>query len=267
MRIGALNGTICRLMRLVTNGPVDAIPRKLVVKPKSINYGRFESIPTSLPNRLIYRSWGWDKVGKNHFGYTMPAPILGLYLDPGGTEGVAQKFAPKDIRQIQYRFNKKFDDQDKAKKVRDEWIDDYQHALTIARSIQWDETETWELFRFAEFGRESDLQREYGPLNGMYRGLIQDAFDAGVNLQLIQKVKTKWVKGQSTDEMEPMGFKQAGNIVQVSLEHIWTAADGFQVRVVNCRQNTEIWGMAFTNLTFPELGMLVYPDTDESDWQ
>ena len=241
-------------------------------KSKPTDWGNFQPIPEELPNRLIYRSWGWDKVGKNHFGYTMPAPILGLYLDPGGTEGVAQKFlkgegVPKrDIRQIQYRFNKKFDDQDQAKEVRDRWIEDYQHGLSIARSIQWDETETWELFRFAEFGRESDLQREYGPLNGMYRGLIQDAFDAGVNLQLIQKVKTKWVKGNSTDEMEPMGFKQAGNIVQVSLEHSWTAENGFNVKVVNCRQNTEIWGMDFTDLTFPALGELVYPNTTEEEW-
>lgn len=233
------------------------------------DWGNFTEIPLVAPHRLVFRSFGWDKTGKTHFGLTMPSPVLGLYLDPGGTEGVAQKFIRegKDIRQIQYRFNKKFDDQDKAKEVRDQWIEDYQHALTIARSIQWDETETWELFRFAEFGRESDLQREYGPLNGMYRGLIQDAFDAGVNLQLIQKVKTKWVKGQSTDEIEPVGFKQAGNIVQISLEHLWSAEHGFQVCVKNARQNTELWGMTFDNLTFPELGVLVYSDTQESDWQ
>ena len=243
-------------------------------KAKPVDFGNFQPISEEPSFRLIYRSWGWDKVGKNHFGYTMPDPILGLYLDPGGTEGVAQKFLSgtngwpkKDIRQIQYRFNKKWDDQDKAKEVRDQWMEDYQHALTVARSIQWDETETWELCRFAEFGRESDIQREYGPLNGMYRGLIQDAFDAGVNLQLIQKVKTKWVEGQSTDEMEPMGFKQSGNIVQVSLEHTWSAEDGFQVKIVNCRQNTEVWGETFTNLTFPELGQLVYPDSTEENWQ
>lgn len=243
---------------------------------KGTDWGNFEEIPDMLTNRLIYRSWGWDKVGKNHFGYTMPGPILGLYLDPGGTEGVAQKFlrgevegqGKKDIRQIQYRFNKKFDDQSKAIEVRDQWIEDYAHALEVARSIQWDETETWELFRFAEFGRESDLQREYGPLNGMYRGLIQDAFDAGVNLQLIQKVKTKWVKGNSTDEMEPLGFKQAGNIVQVSLEHSYDPDTGlFKVRVVNCRQNTDIWGMDIEKPTFAKLGTLVYPDTSEEDWE
>ena len=250
-----------------------------MTKIKSVDWGNFTPINESIAYRLIYRSWGWDKVGKNHFGFTMPDPILGLYLDPAGTEGVVQKFLKgengtpkKEIRHIQYRFNKKWDDQDKAKEVRDQWMEDYQHGLTIARSVQIDESELWELCRFAEFGRESDLGREYGPLNGMYRGLIQDAFDAGVNLQLVQKVKTKWVKGESTTDMEPLGFKQAGNIVQVSLEHRYdpepkTITDRFKCVVVNCRQNTDVWGQEFTNLTFPELGQLVYPESSEGDWQ
>ena len=249
-----------------------------MTKTKSVDWGNFTPINESIAYRLIYRSWGWDKVGKNHFGFTMPDPILGMYLDPIGIKGVVEKFIKgyggqpaKEIREVQYRFNKKWDDQDRAKEVRDQWIEDYLHGLTIAKSIQIDESELWELCRFAEFARESAKGREYGPLNGMYRGLIQDAADANVNLQLIQKVKTKWVEGESTKDMEPMGFTQAGNIVQVSLEHRYdpepaTIADRFKCTVVNCRQNTEIWGQEFTNLTFPELGQLVYPNSLESDW-
>ena len=247
------------------------------VKTKLVDWGHFTPINESIAYRLIYRSCGWDKTGKNHFGFTMPDPILGMYLDPAGTEGVVQKFLKgengtpkKEIRHIQYRFNKKWDDQDKAKEVRDQWMEDYQHGLTIAKSIQIDESELWELCRFAEFGRESDLGREYGPLNGMYRGLIQDAFDAGVNLQLVQKVKTKWVKGESTTEMEPLGFKQAGNIVQVSLEHRYDPdadeSERFKVKIVNARQNTSVWGFEFANLDFPQLGMLIYEDSTEEDW-
>lgn len=246
-----------------------------MAKKQESSADRFKPVSSDKNLRLTYRSWGWDKVGKNHFGYTMPDPIFGLYLDPAGAEGVADKFVrgevegfgKKDIRQIQYRFNKKFHDQDLAIEVRDQFIEDYQYALKNARSIQLDETELWELCRFAEFGKESDLQREYGPLNGMYRGLIQDAYDAGVNLQLIQKVKEQWKNGKTTGEMEPMGFKQAGNIVQVSLEHSWSDEEGFQVKIKNCRQNTAIWGYSAENLTFPQLGVLVYDDTSEEDWQ
>jgi hypothetical protein len=248
-----------------------------MAKSKEKDWGNFEPLTHDDTYRLIFRSWGWDKVGKNHFGYTMPDPILGLYLDPGGAEGVAQKFLrgenglKKDIRQIQYRFNKVKDDQSKAIELRDQWMEDYAHALTIARSVQWDESETWELFRFAEFGRESNQGREYGPINGMYRGLIQDAFDAGVNLQMIQKVKAVWKNDKPTDDMEPLGFKQAGNIVQVSLEHSWDADEGFKVKIVNARQNTAIWGMELTqeedNISFQHLGVLVYPDSNMEDWE
>ena len=249
-----------------------------MAKTREKDWGRFEPIDPDLKHRLIMRSWGWDKTGKNHFGYTMPDPILGLYFDPGGAEGVAQRFLRgddglpvKDIRQIQYRFHKSIDDQSFAIELRDQFIEDYKHALTIARSVQWDETETWELFRFAEFGRESGLQRDYGSLNGLYRGLIQDAYDAGVNLQLIQKVKVKYRNDKATDEMNPQGFQMAGNIVQVSLEHNYDDSeegnDRFKVKVVNCRQNTSIWGETFTNLTFPQLGVLVYPETEEGNWE
>lgn len=238
---------------------------------KSTDWGRFTAFDAIDHYRLIVRSYGWDKVGKSHFGLSMPGPILGLYMDPAGNEGVVQKFlkpplGPKEIRGIQYRFNKKFDDQDTAKELRDQWIADYEHGLTVARSIQWDETETWELFRFAEFGRESSKGQNYGPINGMYRGLIQKAFDKGVNVQLIQKVKNEWVDDKPTNGMKPLGFPQAGNIVQVSLEHHWSREAGFQVKIVNCRQNTDIWGETFDNLDFPSLGQLVYPTSQESDW-
>lgn len=248
-----------------------------MAKVKEKNFGNFAAVSADDTYRLIYRSWGLDKVGKNHFGFTMPDPILGLYLDPAGTEGVAQRFMrgefgpKKDIRSIQYRYNKSKDSQSKAIELRDQWIEDYAHALTVARSVQWDETETWELFRFAEFGGESSLGRDYGPLNGMYRGLIQDAFDAGVNLQLIQKVKEKWKNDKPTGEFDPLGFKQAGNIVQVSLEHTYESDEGFKVKIVNCRQNTAIWGMDLTqeedNISFQDLGVLVYPESNREDWE
>lgn len=245
-----------------------------MAKAKTSDDGGFQEVIDETGNQLVYRSWGLDKVGKNHFGFTMPGPIYGLYLDPAGIKGVAEKFKrgevpgvpKKDIYERQFRFNKKFDDQDKAVEVRDQWMEAYEYALKRARSIQWDETETWELFRFAEFGRESAKGREFGPLNGMYRGLIQDAFDAGVNLQLIQKVKEKWANDKPTGEYLPLGFTQAGNIVQVSLEHTWDADEGFQVKIAKARQNTDIWGMQVGDLTFPQLGVLVYPDTDEDDW-
>lgn len=242
---------------------------------KTTTSNRFKEVDPEMLRRLIWRSWGLDKTGKNHFGFTGPGPIYGLYFDPGGIEGVAQKFVKgevegqpaKEIRAIQYRFNKKKDDQEYAITLRDKFEDDYAFALTKARTIQWDESEIWEMYRFAEFGGESDVPREYGPLNGRYRGLLQDAYDAGVNLQLIQKVKDEWKNNKPTGNMAPIGFKQANYIVQISLEHSWDKDRGFVIKVVNCRQNTAIWGEEFENLTFAELGQLVFPDSESEEWE
>lgn len=102
------------------------MPTKIKMKIATGNYKRLGA--TS--NRLIIRSWGRDKTGKNHFGYTMPGPIFGQYFDPGGTEGVADKFmnggeyGDKEIHGVQYRFNKARMDQSEAIEIRDKFIDD-----------------------------------------------------------------------------------------------------------------------------------------------
>ncbi len=233
--------------------------------------GDFTPVSATIPNRLIWVSSGREKVGKNHFGLTGPGPIFGQYFDPGGIEGVAQKFlkaplGPKEIFQVQYRFNKKNDNQANAEEVKEKFIADYREALKWARTIQWDETEFWEVCRFAEFGRESARGREYGPINGEYRGLIQDAYDAGVNLQLIQKVKDEWKDDKPTGKQIPVGFTQAQNIVQINLRHSWDSEGGFQTEVINCRQNMTLAGGTFTDLTFTELAMGVFPESAEEDW-
>lgn len=232
----------------------------------------FRQISGEPVHRLIMRSWGKEKSGKNHFGLTAPSPIYGMYFDPGSLEGVAEKFCepplgPKEIHEVQYRFNKKKNTQDEAKALKAEFKEDYETFLNSdAKTGQIDETELWELFRFAEFGRESSKGQFYGPLNGEYRGLLHDAYDAKKNLQLIQKVKAVWEDDKPTDKIRAVGFPEAGNVVQVNLEHSWTVDGGFKVTVYQCRQNMAIAGETFDDLDFATLGSLVFPDTSESDW-
>lgn len=240
-----------------------------MTKPKT--FGNFKPLAGTPPRRLIFASNGLEKCGKNHFGLTAPGPIFGQYFDPGGLEGMAEKFlvaplGPKEINYASYRFNKRKDDQNTAQEVKEQFLKDYADALGWARTIQWDESEFWEVCRFAEFGRESARGREYGPLNGEYRGLLMDAYDAGVNLQLIQKVKEAWEDDKPTGKMKPTGFTQAQNVVQVNLRHSWSLDEGFQVEIVNCRQNMAIAGTV-ADLNFVELAQMVYPDTTEGDWR
>lgn len=249
------------------------------VKSKSVvtdSSSPFSKLSGKDRHRLIVVSSGLDKTGKNHFGYTMPGPIFGLYFDPGGHEGVAEKFIrgevegipAKDIYQKAFQFRKDRDGQDVAQAVRDEFENAYAYALNNgARSVQVDESELWEVYRFAEYGRESSKGIFYGPLNRRVAGLIQDAIDAGVNLQLIQKVKQAWEDDKPVKGMYvPRGYQDAKYIAQVNLYHTWSKEEGFGIDVINCRQNMSLAGDHYTNTTFPELACAVFPGTDESDW-
>lgn len=243
-----------------------------------VDRGNFKPLATTIPPRIIYRSWGQEKTGKNHFGFTGPSPIFGQYLDPGGTEGVAEKFIaggefgpPKEIYGTMYRFNKSTMDKAAAIEIRDQFIEDYDLALKRARTVQWDETEVWELFRWAEFDSDSDAPRLYAPLNARYRALLQAAYDSGVCLQLVQKVRERWGQNAKGSPVplgvyEPTGFKEANYIVQMNLEHVWDKEQGFGVKVVNCRQNMTLSGETFWGMDFPSLAQLVFPHTTQEDW-
>jgi len=244
--------------------------------PKKTDYGNFKPLESADRYRLIVRSWGPEGSGKNHFGFTGPSPIFGLYFDPGGHEGVAEKFIRegKEIHAVAYRFDKSSMEQSQAKDLRDQFIEDYELALKNARTIQWDETEVWELFRWAQFGSDSEAPKNYAQLNAQYRYLIQAAYDAGVNLQLIQKVRERWGlndKGKlgPTGIYDPQGFKEANYIVQVDLQHSWSEEDGFKVQIGKCRQNMTLRGQEFGggSLDWPTLGGLVFPESSEGDWQ
>ena len=245
----------------------------------------FTPVSTDPIYRLIWRSIGWDKTGKNHFGFTAPGPIFGQYFDPGGIEGVAEKFvlgkvpgvAARDIQFTQYSLKRSEVSQDDAKELVKLFIEDYEYALKHARTIQWDETEFWEWCRYAEFGENeqgvaTDQPKNYARINSRYRDYLQRAYDECVNLQLIQKVKEKWgidKKGNlgPIGQVVAQGFKQSGNIVQATLEHSWDIERGFVVKVVNCRKNMTLAGQEYVDTNFAEIATLVHGEESEGAWE
>jgi hypothetical protein len=250
----------------------------------------FEQMTSAAPPaRLIWRSFGPEKTGKTHFGLTGPGPVAVLSFDVG-LEGVVEKFvaAGKVVYLAEFEFDKDKCQQADAVEIRDRFTKAYALALDRARTIIIDtETELWELFRHAEFPFGTDAPKNYVQLNARYRDMIQLAYDAGVNLQLIQKVKEKWgtikkinSQGREVDspyptgELEPTGFKELGYIVQANLRHGWTKERGFVVDVVNCRQNMQYAGVSLdaasmpsqTAPTLPELGQLIFPTSTPEQW-
>ncbi len=241
------------------------------------------------PSRLIFRSYGKEKAGKTHFGLTGPGPVAVLSFDIG-LEGVVEKFTAqgKRVFAADFEFDKDKCQQADAIHLRDRFLAAYEVALAQARTIIIDtETELWELYRHAEFPFGTDAPKNYVALNARYRDMIQRAYDCGVNLQLIQKVKEKWgtIKkinslGREVDspyptgQMEPAGFKEIGYLVQANLAHSWTKERGFVVDVVDCRQNMQYAGCSLdatvmpsqTPPTLPELGQLIFPDSQPESW-
>lgn len=265
--------------------------------------------------RIIWRSYGPEKTGKDHFGLSAPGPYAKHLFDPGGLEGVADKFPGKDIHIFTYRrvdkrvFKKSgaTDQQREASKrawkeavdQRDQFLENFALSVKHARSISIDETETWELFRFAEFGvgdsAGTSAPKNYDVLNADYLDLIQTAVDSHVNIQFIQKLKEKWgtsdepyvdeggtrrvkKKPYATGEMIPTGMKEIGYRVQANLEHSWDTTNGFGIKVLNCRQNMSIaneqyysgWPLGqdetVPELNFSFIAQQIFPNTNEEDW-
>ena len=246
--------------------------------------GRFARANQSVKLRLIGASYGEQKVGKTSFWLSAPGPIYIQSFDYG-LEGVVQKFQhEKEIYVREYDWAPVGDEltQEAAIELRDAFVADFDVALAQGRTIVWDkETEVWELFRYAEFGPNdvgvaTSAPRNYPALNQRYRYHIRRAYDLGVNFGLIQGVKAKWIskpqpgtgilQPHNTGELARTGFNEIGALVQIDLWHKREQGQ-FLIDVGGCRQNAELQDQQFTNLTFPEMACLVFPDSRLEDWE
>ena len=241
---------------------------------------------------MLWSSQGNGGSGKTHFALTAPGPIAVMLFDPIGLEGLTRQpqFREKDIRVIEYKFNPggiRGDGEHEtnalrsaaAKEALEQFVDDYATALKHARTVVWDKSEyVWEMLRYADLGSKSDRPANYYELNMRFRGWIQEAADAGVNLGLVDGLKEIW--GQTgtngsgkpilggTGEFGRRGMKEVPELVQVSLAHRWDADEReFKIKVLDkCRLNADLIDQEFGSLTFTDLAMQLYPESSESDW-
>ena len=254
------------------------------------SWGRFTIAHDTPPRNIIWGSEGIGGTGKTHFGLTAPGPIAVMLFDPAGLKGLMQQpqFREKDIRVISYEFNPGAlkEKADRAKAAVDalaQFEEDWAIAITHARTILWDkEDHVWEMLRYAN---NEDFQAEpksYYELNMQYRGWFTEAENAGVNLGVLRGMREKWGKtgvnqrtGKPTfgglGEYIPRGQKEVTELVQVNLSHRWDDdAREFRIKILEkCRLGNavELMGQEFGSLDFPTLAMLLYPESDASDWQ
>lgn len=253
-----------------------------VTSKKDTSWGRFEQVSRDERYRIIGGSQGPGGSGKTHFWLTAPEPIAVMLFDPIGLEGLVSQplFHDKDIRVIEYDFNPgKVKQDDRAQKATDalnQFLEDWQTALKLARTIIWDkEDHIWEMLRYARLEAVSGAPATYYELNLEYRGWFQDAANAGVNLGVIRGMKEKWgsrpnpktgaMQGYATGEMEARGMKEVPELVQVYLDHKWEQERKAFITTIHekCRigNATEMIGTEHENLDFQTLAFLLYPET------
>lgn len=255
------------------------------------DWGRWErTTPDEEVRSIIAASQGLAGSGKSHFWLTAPDPIAFFLFDPGGLKGLKANplFRDKDIRVRDYcgeiNLGKLPKDERVARSLDmlERFQEDWDIAVNLAKTLVVDkESMLWEIVRYAHDEVSSPTPKNFHELNMMYRGWIQDAEANGRNLGLIRDMHDTWGKiGVSregkpqlgfTGKYRPDGQKYVPGLVQLSMQHEWDEdSREFNVTILDkCRlgEAKRLMGKSFPELTFPMLGTILFPETEEADWQ
>ena len=224
----------------------------------------FRKGSSEVPRRLIMCIWGVDKSAKTHFSLT--AARLGgttcfINLNKGA-EGVIEKFVREghDIRVLDIESGSQLVGLNPGsndvvyKAAWGKYVEAYKAALSIANTIIVDtESEAWELCRAASFGKLLQVpQHLYPPVNLLYQGLINLAYDRCVNLILVDSVKAEYsAEGNKTGKFDRAGFSKIPGLVQCMVRT--EVNGGFNFVIERCRQSTDLTGLEMIDLDFPTL--------------
>ncbi len=241
---------------------------------------RFTRATAMAKPRIIGLSGGDYGTGKTQFWLTAPGPIVILSFDKG-LEGVVEKFADKkEIRVAEYDWEPTDEtfDQAEAIKLRDQFVADYYFACEHARTVVIDkETDFWNLVRYSEFGDKTAAQLNYDALNQRMRKYVQHPKKLSINAGFVESIKDEWVSivkpngkegGKNTGRTKLAGFKEMPGLVNIVMMHAFEGGV-FKTTVPDKARgigSADVMGKTFENLTFTQLGILLFPDTDEADW-
>ena len=235
-------------------------------------------------HRLIGLSYGEPGSRKTSFWLEAPGPIVVMSFDKG-LEGVVDRVLrdnpSKQIYVKEYEWLPTTEtSQEDAITLRDEFTEDFEHAIQNARTVLIDkETDLWELFRYAEFGAPNDAPRNYPALNQRYRRLVNMPKALDVNVGFVEGMKDEWGSkvnkktgaqgAAATGNRIRAGFGELDGLVHLILHHHGVGQNdwAFTVGKVRGPNGVQVAGETLTNLTFPEFAMTVFPDSSPEDWE
>lgn len=253
--------------------------------PKSDMFARYTKADTTLKQRIIAASYGEVGTGKTSFWLGAPGPIVVQTLDQG-LEGVVEPFtSTKDIYVAHYDLGQTVGSEFThalAVEARDKFVEDFEHAIGVARTIIWDrETDMWNLFFYAEFGTDDAFAaappKDWDRLKGKIRRLIAMAKASDVNFGIIQGMKNEWVQ-KVNPKSGARAATQSGNrirsgmddidaLVHINLEHIRQGGTfGLNVGKSRGPGSRDVQDQSFQNLSFVDFAQLVFPESSSEDW-
>lgn len=243
----------------------------------------FTRVSKDAKRRLIVSVEGTEGCGKNHFAFTAPGAIFFHSFD-FGDDGVVQKFMrDKEIQRAEYRLNiapgtAVQTASDTARPVWEKFVLNYREGLGKGRTTIIDTgTDTYEVLRMVEHGKLTQvLPHHYGPVNQMMKGLWREAYESNSNLVVLHRMKERWetktVNGKEvsnkTGEWEMAGYGGTYFEAQVCMR-AYKEGGEFKSLIFKCRQNPTLEGMVLEGdmLSFKMLGLMVFPESEEKEWE
>ena len=257
---------------------------------------RFNLVGATKParRRLVMTGEGGPGTGKTDFFYrTFPRPALVIQLDLND-EGIRERYEGRDIffkdiivpPFIVHDEDQRAKDMIIAMLVRDLYKESVN--LDCFRSIMIDEGKAlYTLARRAfllnlDFGGSS--QQSYAPINAYMARFFTLAKQHRLNLYISHRQEDERESGYSNSGKRtsiPTGNKQIAGWKDALYEsqcHVLFTKDEkykgkipsakFDMRVLKCTANTSVEGFTFNgdDITLANLGQMIWPTSEESDW-
>lgn len=257
-----------------------------MAKKATSDFDRFTKASTVSKQRIIAASFGEVGMLKTSFWLTAPGPIVIQSTDQG-LEGVvdvylqnllAETGQTKDIYVVEYDPMVGVMAQEEAVEIRNKFIEDFEHALTVAKTVVWDkETGVYEIFKYAEFGAPSDTPSNYYSLDQRYRHVVNLAKGSDVNFGLIQGMRDAWAPkvnkktgaqgAAKTEERIRRGMREIEELVHINLHHD-REDDRFVLKVGKSRGpgGRDCQNSTIDYCDFQTFAQLIFPTSSPEDW-
>jgi len=233
-------------------------------------------------HRLIGASFGEPGSRKTSFWLEGPGPVAVFSLDQGleGTVNRELRRSPHKkivVKEYEWYPQKNVDLQQEAKDIVEQFMEDYEFAISHARTVVLDkENQFWQLFRYAQFGPDAtDDMKNYDEVNQKFRRVVNMGKATDINIGFIDDMKDRWGTTK-TGRQGPMGrmragFKELDGLVHLTLEHSGHGQGDWSIRVGKIRgpgnpilADTELDFGACP--TFKDFAMAMFPDSQEEVW-